>query len=324
MTTKKRAKPEHLQKLTALFEQYPDGLNMRQIQTELQTSPHNAQAALDELGAVKAGAKWVLPDEVAPGAKADTAAIEPLQDLHELPTTEKIQLVGNPDQLPVSIVDASDVNARKEFYERAATRLGFEIKRIDQSVFDGLPSEIMWAAVDSHGTCLGFRKPPIISAGCYKQNVRVGDVENPIFIGWSFDNTNWMDSIIQRESFIDQLGIENFQKECERTSTENPVSEQKQDDATCSNCIDQPYVYQNPIANQFYQESKSDYAKVLDVMLTKVLNAVKDNGGATIGRICELVDVYPDDVPDCVDILVDNGQLISRPLYFTTVYEVAA
>lgn len=54
MTTKKRAKPEHLQKLTSLFEQYPDGLNMRQIQTELQTSAVNAQAALDELGAVKA------------------------------------------------------------------------------------------------------------------------------------------------------------------------------------------------------------------------------------------------------------------------------
>lgn len=102
------------------------------------------------------------------------------------------------------------------------------------------------------------------------------------------------------------------------TPTENPV------DPCPMPCIDQPYVYQNPIADQFYQESKSDYAKVLDVMLTKVLNAVKDNGGATIGRICELVDVYPDDVPDCVDILVDNGQLISRPLYFTTVYEVAA
>lgn len=43
----KRAKPDHVKKLTALFEQYPDGLNMRQIQTELQTSPHNAQAALD-------------------------------------------------------------------------------------------------------------------------------------------------------------------------------------------------------------------------------------------------------------------------------------
>lgn len=87
MTTKKRAKPEHLQKLTALFEQYPDGLNMKQVLTELQTSVVNAEAALNELGAVKAGAKWLLPDdEVAPGAKADTAAIEPLQNLHELPT----------------------------------------------------------------------------------------------------------------------------------------------------------------------------------------------------------------------------------------------
>jgi len=110
--------------------------------------------------------------------------------------------VRNPDQLHIMSLDTSDVDALRKIYERSAPQVvvGGEPKQIGQSVFDGLPSEIMWAAVDSHGTCLGFRKPPIISAGCYKQNVRVGDVENPIFIGWPFDNTNWMDSIIQRKA----------------------------------------------------------------------------------------------------------------------------
>ncbi|MFN3562813.1 MAG: hypothetical protein ACK4V8_00025 [Moraxella osloensis] len=291
MNAQERALAKAKEKVEEILWESPEGVSISALTGTLRISKPLAISALAALGAVEQNGVWMLPDdevaqvEVAPGAKADMAAIEPLQNLHEL---------------PVSIVDASDVNARKEFYERAATRLGFEIKRIDQSVFDGLPSEIMWAAVDSHGTCLGFRKPPIISAGCYKQNVRVGDVENPIFIGWPFDNTNWMDSIIQREPVTS-------------VDTVNPVSEQKQNDVTRPMpCIDQPV------------KAPSDYSPVFNNILDRVLQTIKTYGGATADRLRELTGMHPDDIEDAVQFMVDHKQLVGRPLYFTTVYEVVA
>lgn len=227
----KRAKPDHVKKLTALFEQYPDGLNMRQIQTELQTSPHNTQAALDELGAVKQGAKWLLLDDeveqVAPGAKADTAVVnenfttELSGNSGELRITEspceqtctahicgvdqkcffeKPQLVGDPDQLP---------------------------KAFDQSVFVGLPSSVKWATVNIDGTGEAWAGvPDRLGDGTW-------DAYGQCFsLGGGFDGSKWRD-IIQREPVAST--------DVEKQELENPVSEQKRDDAACPMpCIDQP------------------------------------------------------------------------------------
>lgn len=221
MTTKKRAKPEHLQKLTALFEQYPDGLNMKQVLTELQTSVVNAEAALNELGAVKQGAKWLLPDDdvvpveqVAPGAKADAAVVnenfttELSGNSGELPTTEKIQLVGN------------------------------------------------------------------------------------------------------------------------------PVSEQKQNDATCPVCkvaTDVAPLGLDGECQMCYEDASdkawwdvvSDYSLIFENIMARVLSTIKAHGGATADRVRELTGMHPDDIADAVQFMVDHGQLVGRPVYTTTVYEVA-
>ena len=258
----KRAKPDHVKKLIELFEQYPDGLNMRQIQTELQTSPVNAQAALDELGAVKAGAKWVLTDdevalvEVAPGAKADMTVV------NENFTTE---LSGNSGELP-------------------------EPKQLDQSVFDGLPPEYRWAAISSDGRAHAHKCTPKGATEASWWCVRGCAV---YLIGEGYDTTDWQNSLIERE-------------------TVNPVSEQKQDDATC------------PSSDRDQPKAKSDYSPVFDNIKGLVLSTIKAHGGATADRVRELTGMHPDDIADAVQFMVDHGQLIGREVYFATVYEVAA
>lgn len=258
MTTKKRAKPDHVKKLIELFEQYPDGLNMRQIQTELQTSPVNAQAALDELGAVKAGAKWVLPDDevvepeqVAPGAKAEIEqSVEPSGISGELP----------------------------------------EPKQLDQSVFDGLPPEYRWAAISSDGRAHAHKCTPKGATEASWWCVRGCAV---YLIGEGYDTTDWQNSLIERE-------------------TVNPVSEQKQDDATC------------PSSDRDQPKAKSDYSPVFDNIKGRVLSTIKAHKGATADRVRELTGMHPDDIADAVQFMVDHGQLVGRSVYFATVYEVAA
>lgn len=365
----KKAKREHLQKLTALFEQY-DSLNMRQIQTELQTSPHNAQAALDELGAVKQGAKWVLADdepalvEVALGAKAEiepsgnsvelvepkptceqtcTAHIcsvdqkcfldkaEPLSNPYELPESNTVKVVhAEPDwaNAPLgtthySLVTGSwlqDVGNAVQVYfggfgwifvkdatshdldnsvmvlknpnVRTPTVIPVDQpKQLDQSVFVGLPPEYRWAAVDSDGRAYAHEcEPRGTTTLCWLRRRGYATC----LIGEGYDTTNWWGNPIERE-------------------TVNPVSEQKQDDAACPiPCVDQPV------------KAPSDYSPVFNNILGRVLQIIKTYGGATADRVHELTGMHPDDIADAVQYMVDHGQLVGSPLYFTTVYEVAA
>lgn len=287
MTTKKRAKPEHLQKLTALFEQYPDGLNMRQIQTELQTSPVNAQAALDELGAVKAGAKWVLPDDevvepeqVAPGAKADTAVV------NENFTTE---LSGNSGELP---------------------------KAFDQSVFVGLPSSAKWATVNIDGTGEAWAGvPDRLADGTW-------DAYGQCFpLGSGFDGSKWRDSIIQREP-VASADTVNPVSEQKQNDVACPVCHNATDvaplgDGECQMC------YEDASDKAWWSEV-SDYSLIFENIMARVLSTIKKHDGATADRVRELTGMHPDDIADAIQYMVDHGQLVGRSVYFATVYEVAA
>ena len=231
MNTKKRAKPEHLQKLTALFEQYPDGLNMKQVLTELQTSVVNAEAALHELGAVKQGAKWMLTDdEVAPAAG--------MAVVNENFTTE---LSGNSDQLPTPTENPVDP---------------CPMPCVDQPEGEPqveLPKELPEGEPD--GKC------PVCKVA----------------------------------TDVAPLGL----------------------DGECQDCYEDA-------TDKAWWDVVSDYSLIFENIMARVLSTIKAHGGATADRLRELTGMHPDDIEDAVQFTVDHKQLVGRPLYFTTVYEVAA
>ena len=80
-------------------------------------------------------------------------------------------------------------------------------KQLTQAVFDGLPPEYRWAAVDNRGSAYAFNAKP----KPFKSDFRDWDFNNVVTIslGGDYDTTNWQNSLIERE-------------------TENPVSEQNQ------------------------------------------------------------------------------------------------
>ena len=63
------------------------------------------------------------------------------------------------------------------------------LKKLDQSVFDGLPPEYKFAAVDPHGLAWAYeQRPGVISFDGMRR-----------FISGSFDATGWKNSLIERK-----------------------------------------------------------------------------------------------------------------------------
>lgn len=85
-----------------------------------------------------------------------------------------------------------------------------------------------------------------------------------------------------------EWGIQNFQKECQRVAD---------------------------------QQAKSDFALALEAERQRVYDAVA-NGG-TVERIAELTGLHVDDVQMHLDVLIDDGAVVERPVIVAMSYRVA-
>ncbi len=63
------------------------------------------------------------------------------------------------------------------------------LKKLDQSVFDGLPSEYKFADVDEHGRVFVYTHKPCVK--CFDGKLSL--------IPGNFDATNWQNSLIKRK-----------------------------------------------------------------------------------------------------------------------------
>ena len=77
---------------------------------------------------------------------------------------------------------------------------------LDQSVFDGLPTEYRWAAVSECGSANAFNSEP----KPFKADFRDWDFNNvdTVFLGSDYDATDWQNSLIERQdvsSRVEQL-----------------------------------------------------------------------------------------------------------------------
>ena len=77
------------------------------------------------------------------------------------------------------------------------------LKKLDQSVFDGLPPEYKFAAVDANGWAFAYEKRPYLEG-----------IDGFNCSGWiqripgKFDATDWQNSLIEREEIADDLNQE--------------------------------------------------------------------------------------------------------------------
>jgi hypothetical protein len=94
-------------------------------------------------------------------------------------------------------------------------------KQLTQAVFDGLPPEYRWAAVDNRGSAYAFNAKP----KPFKSDFRDWDFHNVVTIslGGDYNTTDWENSLIEREESITDVArsIEAARVE-ERDAVNNP------------------------------------------------------------------------------------------------------
>lgn len=72
-------------------------------------------------------------------------------------------------------------------------------KKLDQSVFDGLPIEYRWAAISETGLVSAYSKKPDLVETAGRLYWTVGLSECKKFINEGYDPTNWKNSLIERQ-----------------------------------------------------------------------------------------------------------------------------
>lgn len=103
---------------------------------------------------------------------------------------EKIQILEN------------RLNIHSKLLNKIITKLELdneqeELKQLDQSVFDGLDSKWMYAAVDEVGTLKAFTYEPKLAVSRTGFILLIGSTMD---IGTGYDASNWRDSLIERET----------------------------------------------------------------------------------------------------------------------------
>ena len=79
------------------------------------------------------------------------------------------------------------------------------LKKLTQAVFEGLPSEYRWAAVDRDGDCFVFGAIPEELDG-YGWGCEHGTLSN--YIGENFNTTDWQNSLIERQNVLTAADID--------------------------------------------------------------------------------------------------------------------
>lgn len=96
-------------------------------------------------------------------------------------------------------------------------------KTITQAVFDGLPPEYRWAAVDNRGSAYAFTAKP----KPFKSDFRDWDFNNVVTIslGGDYNTTNWQNSLIERQDVsnrVEQLRSVEAARQVEKDAVNNP------------------------------------------------------------------------------------------------------
>lgn len=297
--TKKTPKPtaQHMQKLADLMDTRPEGVTTRQVQNTLSVSPAMAKAALVEIGAVEQDGKWMFAE------------------------VEKSALGIHPDLIRPSLA------GHKCFAERAGVILGESasiepepLKKLTQAVFDGLPSEYRWAAVDADSTACAFRHETFaddsrkIHAYVDDGNSNTFDGKKTIRIGIGYDATDWKNSRIEREPV------------CTTCKTETDIAPLSLT-GECQGC------YEDAVDKAWWDTqggmfkpvepepaTKSDFAIALEAERQRVLEAVKIGG--TVERLAERTGLHVDDVQMHLDALIVDGAVYQKPIIVGVSYGV--
>lgn len=111
----------------------------------------------------------------------------------------------------LSAYEISDINLSQGFIPRPTSTAIPELKKLTQAVFDGLPPEYRWAAVDADERACAYTDDPehdeeIGIFGYFNCTDRAG--ADYIEIGYGYDATDWQDSKIERVLICDAETLE--------------------------------------------------------------------------------------------------------------------
>lgn len=166
-----------------------------------------------------------------------------------------------------------------------------ELKKLTQAVFDGLPSEYRWAAVDANGEAHLYNRAPELSVANdvfgYFTNFAKGD--DYLDLGDGYDASDWQNSLIERVDVPTIVGID---------WAENMTAP----------------VEPEPVA-------KSDFAVALEAERQRVYDAVAIGG--TVERLAELTGLHVDDVQQHLDALIVDGAIFREPIIIGYGHKVA-
>lgn len=103
----------------------------------------------------------------------------------------------------LSAYEISDINLSQGFIARPTSTAIPEPKKLTQAVFDGLPPEYQWAAVDGYnGAACAYILEPSVMDGDDQFSVAGGDY---LFVGDDYDATDWQNSKIEREPSVAEI-----------------------------------------------------------------------------------------------------------------------
>lgn len=182
------------------------------------------------------------------------------------------------------------------------------LKKLTQAVFDGLPPEYRWAAVDGYnGAANAYVTEPSVMDGDDQFSVAGGDY---LFVDDGFDATNWQNSLIERDPVCTT---------CETKTDIAPLSLTGE----CQQCYEDATdkAWWDSRGGAAVAPDKSDFALALEAERQRVFDAAALGG--TAARIAERTGLPIDDVQMHLDMLIDDGAVVERPIIVAMSYGVA-
>lgn len=308
MNTQERALEKAKEKVEALLWESPEGLTISNITGDLRISVPLAKSALKAIGAVYEGGVWVLHDD-------DVAAVDVAEPAIGITDTSPTP-VSQPVEKQETGIPVSEEKQSVEPESKTVTVVTAEPDWANApcgSTHYSLVSGT-WLRANDIGVAVWFgERWCLVPTGTKRElddAVMVLKNPNPVELAvikaCTYRNGTYE---CRGDGYLwdaDADGWDPIYKDwpcpaCNKEEYDRDMAETEQDEPT---------------------PTKSDFALAVEAEREKVLTVIQS--GATLARVVEVTGLHIDDAQHHVDVLVDMGRVVARPVVVAVAYEVVA